>query len=211
MDRVRGEVFLRVVAAGIVSAGGAACGKVASTTNDAALDAMVDAPMIDAMVDAMIDAPPPHKFEIGYINELTLAPNNRVLLGFLLLVNVSTVPLNAADLTIVSFGDNSPAVEWEFFKDQDASMRVAPGRAAGLISPVARDKIVTPGIVTEQNDDTFFSLGMSFVTPPPADVTFNAQVVLRIDGETITLPFTIHTLNTNMVTFHSAARVASHP
>jgi hypothetical protein len=172
-------------------------------------DAMPDA-MPDASVDAPVDAPR-RKYEVGYINELTLAPNNRVLLGFVIVVNMDSTPLRAIDASVVSFADNSPVVEWEFLKDQDAVMPIAPGRAAGLLSPAATDKIVTSGLVTEQNDDMFLDFAMSFVTPPPVGITFNAQAVLRIDGENVTLPFTIHTMDTPTITFQSARRVSSTP
>jgi len=146
---------------------------------------------------------------VGYIDELTLAPNNRVLVGFVIVANVDSMPLDASDATVVSFADDSPVVEWEFLKDQDAAMSIVPNHAAGLLSPAATEKIVTSGLVPEPNDDMFLDFAMSFVSPPPAGITFNAQAVIRIAGENVTLPFKIHTLNTSMITFQSARRVIS--
>jgi hypothetical protein len=210
-----------VVAAGLAGVSLMGCGNVGSppaidaappTPDDGptAIDAMPDA-SVDAPVDAPIDAPPRHKYDVGYINEITLAPNNRVLLGFILVANIDSMPLQATDATVVSFADSSPVVEWEFIKDQDAVMPIAPSRSAGLLSPAATEKIVTSGLVTEPNDDMFMSFAMSFVQTPPAGITFDAQAVLRIAGENVTLQFKIHTMNTTMITFHSARRVSSTP
>lgn len=191
------------------SVGGSGCGKVDS--------APADAPVIDASVgrDAAIDAAPAarHKFDVGYINELTLAPTNRVLFGFLLVANVSTDPLPITDLRVKSFADDSPIVEWELTLDQGSTMPIAVGHSAGLISPGASDQIIKPGLVPEPDDDTFLSLTMSFVHEPPPNVTFHAEAELEIAGETASMPFTIHVgdSGTSTVLLQSARRVDSAP
>jgi hypothetical protein len=208
-----GVVFCAIVAAANV--GGSGCGKVASAPDrDAAV------PPIDATTDATrpgagSDAPPvaAHKFEVGYIDELTLAPTNRVLFGFILIANVGNASLPITDLRVKSFADDSPAVEWELKLDQGSDMPIAAGHAAGLISPGASDKIVKTGLVSEPDDDTFLSLEMSFVTEPPANMMFHAEAEIQIAGEVARLPFTIHIgdAGTTTVSLQRASRVSSAP
>jgi hypothetical protein len=187
-------------------------------------DAAVDgAQVVDAVVDgAAVDSSVPiARYDIAYINDITIDPGVSGMFAFLLVVNTGTAPLNLSTALVVSFSDDANNVDWTFTKPGDSTLILKPGHAAGCLSPTAMEDLVTGGIVTEPIDgdcpDIFQGLGlnfaMNFSTNPLPLVTFHAQAMLRIDGVDIVLPFTVHVDDSNNATlvFNSTKRISTQP
>jgi hypothetical protein len=191
------------------------CGSVADKP---AIDGSTN-PMIDAgntidsppPIDAAIDADLSVKYDVGYINDITVTVNNSDLQGFAVVVNKGLTPLSIQTLSVESYLDDNPGIDWGFSISQAAQVTsLPPGHAAGGLSIAAKSKLVTPGVVPEPIDDSFLLFDMTFPLNPPT-VTFNASAVLKIDGKKVTLPFVIHIVGSGNITLNDGKRVSSQP
>lgn len=172
---------------------------------------MVDAPQgTDAGADAAVDSPPSvTTYDVVYVNEFTLTPNTPSLMGFLLIVNRGTAPLSLETATVVTFSDDNAGIEWTFQKESSSVTMLAPGTAAGLLSPAAAAQISASGLVTEPIANDPLSFGFSFPSPPAAGTTFKAQAVIQVGAADAVLPFTIHVVASGSTLFNNSMRVSS--
>ena len=150
-------------------------------------------------------------YDIGYVNDLTVAPNITKVAGLLLVVNRGAAPLKISSASVVIFDDDNTSIDWTFSKESDSMIMLKPGRAAGLLSPAAMAQVVTGGLVTEPIDDQLLNFAMSFPSPPAADTTLRAEAVIRIEAVDLTVPFTIHIVASGGVELNSAKRIAALP
>lgn len=175
---------------------------------------VLDARAADAAevaIDAAIDAPPPVDYDIGYVNEITFSNGTISIGSFVVVVNRSTVPLALAMTDVVTFSDDNAAVNWTFSKQGASTTLLPPGQAAGELSPLAVQRIIDSGLVPEPRVmSSNFSFGMQFSNVPP-NTTFNlnGQATISIQGERITLPFTIHFIPGSNTLFNNASRIRS--
>jgi hypothetical protein len=186
-------------------AGAFGCGSVQSTEVDAAVDAAGDS-AVDVMPDT---ASPPIRYDVGYVDNLTLTPDITGVFGFVAVVNMGTAQLNLSTASVVTFIDDNANVEWSFAKEKDSTAMLSLGRAAGFLTLAAKSKVLANGVVIEPFDDEILSFSMNFVTPLPSGASLNAQAVISIDNVNVTLPFTIN-IGTG-VQFNSARRVSARP
>jgi len=199
MSRFRVDVVLATCAAGSFG-----CGSVQSTEVDAAVDAASSA--VDSMPDA---APAALKYDVGYVDNLTVTPDITGVFGFVAVVNMGTSQLNLSTASVVTYIDDNASVNWSLAKDKGSTTMLNPGRAAGFLTLAAKAKVLANGVVTEPVDDEILSFTMNFGTPLPAGDVINAQAVIAIDNVSATLPFTIN-VGTS-VQFNSAKRVSARP
>jgi hypothetical protein len=208
MQACRGGGFWACVVVGVVG-----CGHANDIVPvDAATNPEVDA-ALDAAVDAAIDTPPPDsgvKFDIAYINELTLSPDTAGLKGILLVVNRG-VPVNVGTITVASVIDDFPGFDLIFAKDSSSSLKLQAGHAAGALAAPARVQIVDSGLVTEPIDDRTLSFTMAFPVRPPPRLELNVRVVLQLEDKRVTLPLLIHIVDGASVDLTTASRVSSQP
>jgi hypothetical protein len=184
------------------------CGSVKEKAGvlDAALPAS-DATASDTMTpsDVMTSAA---RYDVGYIDELTFGVNAVKLSSFLLVINKGGEPLKVTTASVVTSKVIDGGVDWTFAKVADATTTLGSGHAAGKLSPAAQMTLVAGLVVTEPIDDQALDFAMSFPSPPPVDVTFHAQAVIRIDDVDLTLPFTIHIVgDAGALEFNSATRL----
>jgi hypothetical protein len=164
-----------------------------------------------------IDMAPPDttlpvtKFDIGYVNEFVIVPRDTTQIhSFVLVVNTGNVPLDLSTATVLTFNDDSNAVDWEFSKRTSATFSLDPTRAAGSLGPNARPLIVDAGVVTERIDDNVLDFQMDFLGTPASGVVANAQAVVRIGGVEAVLLFRITTMSSGeSPQFNTAKRVHS--
>lgn len=185
----------------ICAASSFGCGSVQSTEVDAAVVTAGD-----AAIDA---ANPPVKYDVGYVDNLTVTTDITGVYGFVAVVNTGSAQLNLSTVSVVTFIDDHPTIQWSFAKEKDSMAMLAPGRAAGFLTLAAKSKVLANGVVTEPVDDEVLSFSMNFVAPLPAGVSLNAQAVISIDNVNVTLPFMIN-VGTG-VQFNSARRVSARP
>lgn len=180
----------------------ASCGSVERSDVDASLDGPAANP------DAGIDAPRQGvRYDVGYIDTLTVTPNITSVFGFLAVVNMGTAPLKLATAQVVTYLDDNANLAWSFEKDTPSTAMLEPGRAGGFLSLTAKTKVLANDVVTEAMDDQVLSFAMSFATPMVAGTVVRAQAVLSIEGVNVTLPFTITGANGTEATLTSAKRV----
>lgn len=179
-------------------------------------DAPVAAP--DAAVAAP-DAPPAAiRYDIAYVDEMTLdpTPNAVGFKAFAVVVNTGDVPIDLSTLAIAGTSDDSAAIAWTVTTRSDAGDAIAPGRSSGCLSPLAVEAILTSGLVTEPGAgcadfDEGLQFEMAFSTLAPA-TSLRAEAVVTIDGVAVRLPFTFHiNPGTEVIgtVFDGARRIAS--
>lgn len=169
-----------------------------------AVDAIVAA---DAVVpDAVV---PTVGYDIAYINELTLngSSGSIELAGFMVVVNTGAEPIDLSTTEVLSFSDDSALVGFSLSHDATSTTVLQSGEAAGELSSLAFQRIVSSGLATEPRVDTVYGFDMSFTNIPANKLDLEAQAVLRIEGKTISLPFTIH-FSPDAATDFSATRVS---
>jgi len=167
------------------------------------------------------DAKPPiRRYDVAYVSEFTFTPATiQSIVGFLVVVNTGTLPLDLSSATVLSVSDDSDAITWSLSKFADASDELVPGSAAGCLSELAAHALVDSGVLTEPGAGCpIFTRGlnfkMTFSSAMAVSVTYHAEAVIRIDGLDINVPFTIHlgdTKDGTVVTFDSASRIHTGP
>lgn len=157
------------------------------------------------------DGDPVTRYDVGYINEITLTPSISALFSFALVVNQGTRALDARSVEILAVKTDNPGIDWTFMLESAATQAIPPSTAAGALSNAAASRLVQSGLVTESVADPFLNFAMAFRNPPPAGLTLNAQATIRIDGKEATLPFLFHVIASGDATFDSARRVHSQP
>jgi alcohol dehydrogenase YqhD (iron-dependent ADH family) len=178
------------------------CGSIERGDADASLDGPA------AIPDAAIDAPKQGvKYDVGYIDTLTVTPNITSVFGFVAVVNMGTAPLALSTAQVVAFLDDNANLTWTFEKDTPSMALLSPGRAGGFLSLTAKSKVLANGVVTEAMDDQVLSFAMNFANPMVAGTVVHAQAVLSIEGVNVTLPFTITGATGTEPTLTSAKRV----
>lgn len=167
-------------------------------------------------IDAAVDAPPDSvaggvKYDVGYVNEITLSTATDSISGFTLVVNKGTAPLDLSTASVVTFSDDNPTFTWSFVKAGNSVATLSPERSAGLLSPLATTQIVTNGLVPEPIEDQTLNFEM-FVTPAPTSgLNLHTQAVLQIDTANIVLTFTVHYISGSMTLINSTQRISSQP
>lgn len=160
--------------------------------------------------DAGVDAAPARiRFDVGYVDAMTLTPNINSVFGFVAVVNTGTKPLALDTAKVVTFLDDSAAVTWVFGKETGSTAMLAPGRAAGMLTLAAQTKVLANDVVTEQLDDQMLTFQMTFSPRPSAGTVIKAQAVISIEGVNATLPFTLTVENAADVVMTSGRRVLS--
>jgi hypothetical protein len=180
----------------------------------------VSSPLLDAPPDVdgaqpPIDGPPPvPKFDVGYINEFTLAWNyaGTGVLGFLAVANTSTMAMDLNKVIIAGITDDDDTITSVFTLESPSDTPLQPGKAAGLLSGPATVRIVESGLMTEPRDDEMLSFGMSFPNQSVAFVgkTLHPQVTIQIGDGEIVLPFTVHFVESQVALADGAARLHAH-
>jgi hypothetical protein len=154
----------------------------------------------------LTDPPSPAvRFDIAYVSELTLDPNATELhsiLGFMVVVNTGTAPLDLSSAQVVSVSDDSDLVDWSITRFAASTAIVPPGHAAGCLSPVAVDRILASGVVTEPGGgcsdyDQGLDFEMHFSNMAPPGTTYHGLATIQVGGAQLALPFTIHTAVAN--------------
>lgn len=201
----------------LATSGVAGCGSVRSPDpGGPAIDASVevDAPgslPVDAAGNPPIDSPSAAtvKYDIGYINDITLTPNISSVRSILAIVNKGTAALKLSTVTVVTYGHDFPGIDWRFSNTGVTTTALSPGQAAGLLNADAATKLVGSGLVPETIVDNTLDFTMTFPTAPPAGVTLHAQAVLQIESANIVLPFTIKVVASGAPVFNTAGRISS--
>ncbi|WP_428267235.1 hypothetical protein [Haliangium sp.] len=196
-----------------------ACGSVPDASPDASgpdggapdarvLDAaMPDAPILDA---APPDASPPVAYEVAYVNEMTFDADLGVVdvASFGLLVNAGELPLDLSTAKVLTFSDDNATVGYEFSLDNDADAQLHKGEAAGALSPLAQQVIISSGLVTEPVVDDSVAFRLNLTNIPTGNFDITARAVLSINDAPLTLEFQIH-LESGASTQFSATRVGN--
>jgi hypothetical protein len=182
------------------------------TPGDVAIDAAVDT-AIDAAVDAAIDTPDPTfvAYDIGYVNDLTFTTSTTAVSHMLLVINRGSTALQLSTVSVKDVGDDNTSVAWSFAKKTDSTVMLRPGRAAGALSPLARETLVTSGLVPEPIDDQLLDFEMAFAAPAPLGTAVHGQAVITINGVDITVPFVIHVGDQPGLMFNDAKRISVQP
>lgn len=191
----------------VFAACAAGCGNVKSEQPDAGAPRGVD----DAAPDAAHDggASGPARFDVAYINDFTINPNIESLFSFALVINKGTAPLKLQTTTVVTFSDDSAAIDWSLTKTGASTATLRPGSAAGMLNPDASAALVDTGLVPEPVEDNTLNFTMDFAEPPPAGVTLKAQAVLKIETTDLVLPFTITIVASGAPKYNAASRLSS--
>jgi hypothetical protein len=184
----------------------AGCGNVKTLAPDAAMPSGDDAGS-----DAALDAMPVGvaKYDIAYIDDITMGSNITSIFSFILVVNKGTVPLKLETTSVVTYSDDSASIDWQLTKNGATSTLLKPDHAAGSLAPDASAKLVDSGLVPEPIDDNMLNFTMAFPNMPPSGVTLKAQAVLRIETADVVLPFTINLVASGIPKYNVAARVSS--
>jgi hypothetical protein len=161
--------------------------------------------------DAGIDVAPasPTKYDIAYINDITINPNISSIFSFLIVVNEGTAPLKLETTSVVTYSDDNAGIDWQLTRSGATTAMLQPGHAAGMLNPDAVAKLVDSGLAPEPIDDNNLDFTMAFATPPTAGVTLRAQAVLRIETADIVLPFTISIVASGSPKYNAASRITS--
>lgn len=186
-----------------------ACGSVNSVPEDA--------PPADAPA---VDSPPPDtatpdsmsvlRYDVAYVNAVSITPSISSMVSFLQIVNRGTEPLDTAQAEVVMYIDDNPGVDWKFTQIEPATRLLSPGKAAGALSPLAQEKLADAGFASAEVEDPYLNFAFSFPSPPPAGLTLHAEAVIRIAGQVAVLPFLIHVV-TDTGDFIGVHRVSSQP
>lgn len=121
------------------------------------------------------------KYDVGYVNEITLSPSTDSISAFTLVVNKGAAPLKLATASVVTFSDDNPSFTWAFVKVGNSTAVLNSDRSAGLLSPLATTQIVTNGLVPERIDDQLLNFEMNISPAPTAGLNLHTQAVVRID------------------------------
>lgn len=181
------------------------CGSVSNPVHDAGRDSAlpVDA---SAPVDMGASA---ISYDVAYISKVTLTPNIRTVEQFVALVNRGTAPLPLSSVVVKNVSDDNSSVDWEFKLKVASPVMLKTGRAAGHLSPLAQDVLVSSGTVSEPFDDQLLDFEMQFPTAPPAGLVLRGQVVIDINGADATLVYTIQVAEAGDIVFENAKRTGS--
>jgi hypothetical protein len=189
------------------SAGVIGCGSVKANAPDAQTQTPPDAMLIDAATDSEMAGTV--KYDVGYVNDITLTPNIYTVHSFTLVANRGTAPLKLSTTSIVTTSSDVSGVDWQFTKSGSSTVSLTPGRSAGALNSDAMAKLVTSGLVPEPSEDTALDFTMTFGTAPASGLTLHAQAVLRVDTANIVLPFTITVVAGGTPSLNSATRKSS--
>ena len=177
------------------------CGSVKTLMPEMPPDAAIDAP--DAMQPAKT------KYDVAYINDITIIPAITSINSLVLVVNKGTAPLKLSTVDVVTYSDDSADIGWAFSKSGATTTMLMPSQAAGQLTPDAQGKLVDSGLVREPVVDNMLNFSMAFSTTPPTGVILHAQVVLRIETTDIVLPFTIKIVSSGFLALNAASRLSS--
>lgn len=192
---------MRETCSGIVLAscllGWAGCGSVTNTSSpDAA------SPTPDSGAAAI-------SYDVAYISKLTLTPNIQAVHQLIALVNRGSNALPLSSVMVKDVADDNTSVDWAFTELAGSTVMLKTGRAAGNLSPVAQDQLVTTGLVSEPFDDQLLGFEMRFPSPPPVGLVLRGQVVIDISGADVTLVFTIQVTDTGDLVFENPKRIGT--
>src|SRR5262245_38627043 len=129
-------------------------------------------------------------YDVGYVDDFTVAPFDSEVVGFIVVVNMGGEPLDLSTAEIVAFEDSSDLVEWSLEERTGSKAMLAPGRAAGYLSAPAEGRVLVDGVVTEPVDDQNLNFAMTF-GPLPDRASFQAEARIRIGGLEAALPIEI--------------------
>jgi hypothetical protein len=184
------------------------CGSVQGTQPDAGQ------PPADGSTDT---APPSDtpistaRYDVGYVDSVTLTSDVTALQGFIAIVNTGTEPLKLSTASVVTFSDDSLSIEWALTRKDQTTATINPNRASGFLTPLAQDKIVATGVVSEPFDEKILNFGMTFQALNVGDV-LHAEAVLGIDNTKVTLPFTVTVAAGQAdIRFNNARRISARP
>lgn len=181
------------------------CGSVNNPIHDAGVDSVlsIDAkPSADTGVSAI-------SYDVAYISKVTLTPNITAVKQFIALVNRGTEPLPLSSIMVKNVSDDNSSVEWEFTLKVGSTVMLKTGRAAGRLSPLAQDVLVSSGTVSEPFDDQLLDFEMRFPSPPPVGLVLRGQVVIDISGADATLVYSIQVADSGDVVFENVKRTGS--
>lgn len=181
------------------------CGSVSNPVHDAGPDS-ASSPDASAPVDTGASAT---SYDVAYISKVTLTPNISAVKQFVALVNRGTEPLPLSSVMVKNVSDDNSGVDWAFTLKVGSTVMLKPGRAAGHLSPLAQDVLVSSGTVPEPFDDQLLDFEMRFPSPPPAGLVLRGQAVLDINGADATLVYTIQVAETGDIVFENAKRTGS--
>jgi len=194
--------------------GWAGCGSVENTGRDAGADSGHDAGA-DSGHDAGTDSAmvpddsgaPAVSYDIAYISKLTFTPDIRAVHQFVVVVNRGSAALPLSTVAVKDVGDDNPGVDWAFTSLVGSAVMLKPGRAAGRVSPAAKDELDT--VVTEPLDDQLLDFEMRFPSPPPVGLVLLGQVVITISGVDATLVFTVQVTDTGDLVLENPKRIGA--
>ncbi|HMG56530.1 MAG TPA: hypothetical protein VK601_23685 [Kofleriaceae bacterium] len=193
---------LVVGAAGVMGCGSVKAMEPSVPPPDAASDGPADASTDSAPVAVI-------KYDVAYINDLTLTTSISNVHGILLVVNKGTAPLKLSTAAVVTYSNDFPGITWEFSKNGATTTMLVPGHAAGAIGPDVTAKLVDSGLVPEPIDDNTLDFTMTFPMEPPSGLTLHAQAVLQIESANIVLPFTLEIVGSGSPSLNATSRVTS--
>jgi hypothetical protein len=152
------------------------------------------APDAGATPDAVVDAAPVSvKFDIGYIDAITITPSITEVSSVIAVINTSAAPLDLSTAKVIAFVDDNSSARMSFQKVEGSAVMLAAGRAGGRLSAAAKAKILVDGVIQEPLDDQTLNFSIAFETPPSLGTIVTAQAVLAIGDATIVLPFVLTT------------------
>lgn len=164
-----------------------ACGSVKEAEQDAGVTP-------DARPDAAVDAAPvATRFDVGYVDSITVTPSTTEVSSVIAVVNTSTGPLDLSTAKVIAFVDDNSNARMTFAKDTGSTLKLAPGRAAGRLSPLAKSKVLVDGLVEEPLDDQTLNFSITFDTTPIVGQIIAAQAIIGIGTATAVLPFVLTT------------------
>jgi hypothetical protein len=146
-------------------------------------------------------------FDVGYVDDFTLTSDINRMFSFLVIVNMGTSPIDLSTVSVVSYTDDSPIIEWTFVQEESTTIMLEPGRAAGRLSPLAATMVLTDDVVTEPIDDMGLNFAMEFGAPLSLGQSLRAETVVRVQGATVALPIAVNA--SDAVEFNSARRVSA--
>jgi hypothetical protein len=125
-------------------------------------------------------------FEVHAFSEVT-APS----IG--LIINTGTQSLDLTRISVLSVTDDHPQAVVEFFLDNAVST-LDPGQAGGDLTADPQALLAGSGLVPEPVVAGDPTLTLHLFNLPPLDTVIHATVVLGVDNQVVTLPFTIRRL-----------------
>jgi hypothetical protein len=195
---------MKSISAWLVSCGFlVACGAVKEAEQDAGVTP-------DATADAAIDAATVvSRFDVGYVDSITVTPSITQVSSVIAVVNTSTGPLDLSTAKVIAFVDDSSNARMTFELAAGSTLKLAPGRAAGRLSPLAKSKVLVDGLIEEPLDDQMLNFSITFDTTPIVGQIVSAQAILGIGNATIVLPFVFTTDNGVDIQLTHANRLSS--